>query len=54
MLIAPPGVPEEEVTFTPATLPCNACSGLVKDKFLICEAFTVQTEPVMSFFFCVP
>ena len=46
-----PGEPEFEVTFTPATCPCKACSILTGFSFSIALEPITVTAPVTSFFF---
>ena len=47
----PPGSPVAEVTLTPATLPCNNCSGELMIPLLKASLDTDLTEPVTSVFF---
>ena len=49
MLEAAPGEPEEAVTFTPATCPCNACSIRVGFSCSMDSLETTDTAPVTSF-----
>ena len=46
-----PGSPFADVTFTPATLPCNSCCGALIIPRLKFSAFKFFTEPVTSFLF---
>src|SRR5215204_5443015 len=52
--VTAPGSPLLEVTFTPATFPCNNCCGEVMMPLLKDSAFNDFTEPVTSLLFCVP
>ncbi len=54
MLNAPPGSPVAEVTFTPATFPCNNCWGELIIPLLKDSLFKDLTGPVTSFLLCVP
>ena len=48
-----PGEPDCDVTLTPATWPCRACSIRVGFKASIVSLVMVVTAPVTSFLFCV-
>ena len=54
ILKAAPGAPSFWVTFTPAILPCNACSTLVGTSFTSASRLIRVTAPVASFRFTVP
>ena len=49
MLTSPPSSPDEEVTFTPATLPVSALSNEGVPDFFRSPMSTVPTAPVRSF-----
>ena len=54
-MVAPePGIPEPEVTTTPALLPRRRSAGEVMTPLLMSSPLTVETEPVRSLFFTVP
>ena len=48
MLSPAPGAPDWVEIFTPATVPCNACSILMGLISSICSELTNETAPVMS------
>jgi len=54
MLEAAPGEPDDAVTLTPATCPCNACSIRVGFNCSMDSLETTDTAPVTSFLRCVP
>src|SRR4030095_1480612 len=49
-----PGSPLEDVTFTPDTLPCKSCCGVLTMPLLNSSLFNDFTAPVTSFFRWVP
>ncbi len=54
ILIPAPGAPELAETYTPATVPCSACSALIGLKSSIVLLSTTATDPVTSFLAFVP